>query len=134
VTIRPAEKAGELEATEPCDDRQEQSHEHTELHETSLHLLTSSRVLEPDVLQCFSRSAVEPRGLPVVPPLGGEIAASDPAGGAMADRGHLLERRIRFLETLVCLIQSVLLEKRAAQHELGRPALMQVIVASFEKL
>ena len=95
-----------------------------------IHLLS----LEPEILERFSRTAVELRRLTVVTALGGKIAFRDPSSRSMAGRGELLEARLGPVEHLCGLLEPILLEERAAEDELRVPDLVDELDAVSEEL
>src|SRR5436190_3402361 len=93
------------------------------------HLL-SDRSLEPDVLKCLSRSAVEVSCKPVVAATGGEVAPRDPRGGAMSGRAELREAGLGCREGRLGLVEAVLLEQRPPEDELRAADLVEVVLVS----
>src|ERR1041385_2535803 len=63
-----------------------------------------------------------------------EIALRDPRCGPVADGAELLEARLRVLEHGVCLLEPLLLQKSAAEDELGVAVLVEVVAPAAEKL
>src|SRR4051812_40523310 len=91
---------------------------------------TSFPNLEPDVLESLCRSAVEVRCKPVVAALLREIAAGNPCGRAMAGRPELGKVSLGRCECCFRIVEAVLLEKRAPEHELRIPDLVEVILVA----
>src|SRR3954451_12229060 len=89
--------------------------------------------LEPDVLECLCRGAVEVCCKPVVATPRREIATGDPRSCAMAGRAELLERRLRGDERRLGLVELVLLEQCATEDELGVPDLVEVILVTLQE-
>src|SRR5918994_6290769 len=90
--------------------------------------------LEPDVLQGLGRTAVEPGSTTIVSALGGQVSLGHPAGGAMARGGKLVEGGQRGVEGLARLVETGLLEERAAENELGAADLVEVVVPVGQQL
>src|SRR6059058_3343770 len=86
---------------------------------TCCHLLPSP--LEPHVLENLGRVAIEPGGRPVVTALCREVAAGDPGGCAEARVAELLEAALGGDELLLGLVEPLLFEQRAAEHEMAPP-------------
>src|SRR3954454_12535179 len=89
--------------------------------------------LEPDVLECLCRGAVEVCCKPVVATPRREIATGDPRSCAMAGRAELIERRLRRDERRLGLVELVLLEQRATEHELSVADLVEVVLVALEE-
>ena len=89
--------------------------------------------LEPNILERLCRGAVEVCCKPVVAAPGGEIAARDPCGSAMAGRAELAEAGLGGGERRLGLVEPVLLEQRAAEHELRAADLVEVVLAAVEQ-
>ena len=85
--------------------------------------------LEPNVLERLGRGAVEVCCKPVVAAPGREIATRDPGGGAMAGRAELAEARLGGGERRLGLVEAILLEQRASEHELRAADLVEVVLA-----
>src|SRR6266480_2937805 len=83
-------------------------------------IFTSFRSLEPDVLECFRRPAVELGRSPILATLAGEVATGHPGCRLMADGLELLGTRIGRKEEFLRLVQSPLFHQRPTQHELRR--------------
>src|SRR3954454_9049884 len=91
---------------------------------------TSSPRLEPDVLECLSRGAEEVCCKPVVAAPGGEIAAGNPRGCAMAGRAELVEAGLGRVARRLRLVDPVLLEERATEHELRAADFVDVVLVA----
>ena len=72
---------------------------------------TSSRSIEPEVLQRICGAPVEVRSFADVSGTGREVAEGDPRSSAVTDRRELLERRVRGLELLRGIVEPTLLEQ-----------------------
>src|SRR5919197_3990960 len=88
------------------------------------------RSLEPDVLKCLRRSAVEVCCKPVVAAPRGQIAARDPRGRTVAGRAELRETGLGRGERGVGLVEPVLLEQGTPEHELRAPDLVEVVLVA----
>src|SRR5438067_2098969 len=89
--------------------------------------------LEPDVLERLSRSAVEVCRKPVVAAPRREVASCDPGRCAMAGRTELLKARLRRDECRFGLVEVVLFEQRATEHELRIADLVEVVLVALEQ-
>src|SRR3954447_2144836 len=98
--------------------------------------VTSSvdRVLEPDVLECLCRGAVEVCCKPVVATPRREVAACDPGRCAMARGAELIEARLGGDKCRFGLVELALLEERTPEHELCVSDLVEVILVTLEQL
>src|SRR5690348_2457045 len=90
-----------------------------------IHLLS----LEPDVLECFRRPAIELGCSRVLATLGGKVATSHPGCGLMADGLELLGAGIRRGEVFLGLVQAPLVHQRPTQHELRRSDVIEEVLA-----
>src|SRR4029077_19869631 len=97
-------------------------------------VVTSFRSLEADILESLSSRPVELGRTFVIPPLGGEVAASDPGRSAMAARPQLAKARLGREEGRIGLVEPVLLEQRAPEHELRAAHLVDIVDSAFEQL
>src|SRR5690242_298452 len=89
------------------------------------HLLSS---LEPDVLECFRRPAVELGRSRVLATLGGKVATSHPGSCLMADGLELLGARIGRAEEFLRLVQAPLFHQCPTQHELRRSHVIEEVL------
>src|SRR6266566_2185984 len=99
---------------------------------TCCHLLPSP--LEPHVLENLGRVAIEPGGRPVVTALCREVAAGDPGGCAEARVAELLEAALGGDELLLGLVEPLLFEQRAAEHEMAPADLVEEVLAPVQQL
>src|SRR3954454_18630049 len=89
--------------------------------------------LEPDVLERLCGGPVEMRRKPVVAALRGKIPARDPRGCAMAGGAELFEARLGRGERRLRLVEAILLEQRAPEHELRVADLVDVVLEALEE-
>jgi len=90
--------------------------------------------LEPDVLERFSRAAVEHRCTSFVSTLCRQVALRDPSRSAMRGRRQLCERVFRPRKLVFRLVEASLLEERAAEHDARVPDLVEHVVALADDL
>src|SRR4051794_25836595 len=90
--------------------------------------------LEPDVLERFSRAAVEHRCTSFVSTLCRQVAPRDPSRSAMRGRRQLCERVFRPRKLVFRLVEASLLEERAAEHDARVPDLVEHVVALADDL
>ena len=88
--------------------------------------------LEPEVLQCLSRTPIEHGGLAVIATSTSKIALRNPRRSPMRARGELREGVFRLAQRHLGFVEPLLLEKRTAQHEPRVPDLVHAILPSFE--
>src|ERR687890_2569530 len=93
---------------------------------TRSHPLSS---LEADVLQDVGGLAIQLRGRAVVSTTRGKIALCDPRLGSMTPGRHLVVRPLAGVDCLRGLVETILLEQRAAEHELRVADLVQLVFA-----
>src|SRR5688572_6302944 len=74
--------------------------------------------LEPEVLERLCGAPVELRGYLVLTAPRRQIALRDPGRRAMTEGGKLVEAAFGGVEGLIGLLETALLEERAAEHEL----------------
>src|SRR5207244_1623737 len=94
------------------------------------HVTPPSRPLEPDILECLRRAAVEVRCKPVVATARRKIATGDPCSCAMAGRAELREIGLRRAERLVRLVEAILLEQGPPEHKLRVADLVEVVLVA----
>src|SRR4051794_8186364 len=70
---------------------------------------------------------------PVVPTPGGKVASGDPRGGAVTGRTELLEARLGGHEGRLRVVEPVLLQQRAAEHELRVADLVEIVLVTLEQ-
>src|SRR5206468_11491861 len=90
--------------------------------------------LEAEVLQRLRRPPVEPGRFGVVAATSGEVTKRDPGSRTVACRAELLEAHIGTAQNFFSLVQAILLQQSAAQHELGVPDLVQVVHPAVEQV
>src|SRR5690348_15325952 len=86
--------------------------------------------LEPEILECLSRGAVEVCCKRLIAAPGSEVATGDPRRRAVAGRAELVERGFGRGERVLGLVEPALLEERAAEHELGAADLVDVVLVA----
>src|SRR5579862_483018 len=95
--------------------------------------VTSSRALEPEILERFRGAPVEGGCTTIVATPLRKVALCDPCRGSMRARRELREGILRLREHLRRLVQPSLLEQRAAENEAGVPDLVQPVFACAEQ-
>jgi hypothetical protein len=96
--------------------------------------VTSFPCLEADVLKGFGGRPIQLGRALVVPPSSCQIAAGDPGSRTMAAGPELTEARLGAGEGCLRLVEPILLEQGAPEHELGAPDLVDVVDPTVEKL
>src|SRR3954462_12625591 len=90
--------------------------------------------LEPDVLKSLGGHAIQTRGGAVLAAPRRQIALRHPRRGAVAGRRKLVEARLGGRELRLRLLEPVLLEQRAPEHELRVADLVEQVDAGVEQL
>src|SRR5487761_797996 len=90
--------------------------------------------LEPDVLQRLCRGAVEVGCEPVIAAPRREVAPGDPGSCAMAGGSEPAEAFLGGCERRLRLVEAVLRQQRASEHELRTADLVEIVLPALEQL
>jgi hypothetical protein len=100
----------------------------------SLVAIAVTSFLEAEVLERLRRAPVEPSGPVCVAAPGGEVALGDPRCGTMRGGGELGKRLLGVVERSLGLVEPLLFEQRAPEHQLGVADLVEHVLASTDQL
>src|SRR5579862_1157897 len=96
---------------------------------TLLATVVTSLRLEPEVLKRLGRAAVQNRSATLVAPFAGQIALRDPRGSAMRRRRELRQRDLRLAERALGIVEPILFEQRAPEHQSRIADLVEHVLA-----
>lgn len=97
-------------------------------------VFTSLIRLEPEVLERFCSAPIERRSGPILTAPLRQIALGDPSSSSMRSGRQLCKRVLRLAECRFGLVETVLLEQRATEHQARVADLVQPVCARDRRL